>query len=164
MSTLWTPDGERPVGGDDPTPGGAPHAGGDAGTGPAPAPDPALDEAVAALLPDDVDPASLTPEQRARAEQLVREMSEARERLLATPAATIVANHAMGLYELAALHLAAPRPDFSAATLAIDALRALTEALEGRLGEAEPTVRQALTQLQLAYVEVKRAHAAGDDS
>jgi len=148
MSTLWTPDGERPVA--------------DAATEQATGRDPDMDAAIAALLPEGVDVASLSDEQRAQAEQLVHEMSEARSRLLATPAATIVANHAMGLYELAALHLSAPEPDFAAATLAIDALDALVSGLEGRLGDDEATLRQALTQVRLAYVQVRRAHGHDD--
>jgi hypothetical protein len=88
-------------------------------------------------------------------------MAEARERLLATPAAVIVANHGMGLYELAALHLAEQPPNLAQATLAIDALAALVEGLEGRLGEAEPTLREAIDQLRMAFVKV-RARAKAD--
>ncbi len=32
---------------------------------------------------------------------------------------------------------------------------ALVEGLEGRLGDAEPTLREALTQLRAAYLEVE---------
>lgn len=97
----------------------------------------------------------LSPEDRARLEEMQQQMAEVREQLLATPAAVVIANHAMGIYELAAIHLTAERPKLAEATLAIDALGALVEGLEGRLGESEPTLREALTQLRAAFVEVK---------
>jgi hypothetical protein len=150
MSSLWTPSGEHPVG-QDPSP-----------TEPTPADtDPSVDEVIAASLPEGVSLDDLSPEERARAEQMVTDMAEARERLLATPAAVIVANHGMGLYELAALHLAEQPPNLAEATLAIDALAALVEGLEGRLGEAEPTLREAVDQLRMAFVKV-RARAKSD--
>jgi hypothetical protein len=62
----------------------------------------------------------------------------------------------MGIYELAAIHLTASEPQLPQAVLAIDALAALVEGLEGRLGEAEPTLREALAQLRAAYLEVSR--------
>ena len=86
---------------------------------------------------------------------MVSEMAEARERLLSTPASVIVANHGMGLYELAALHLAEQNPDLAEATLAIDGLTAIVDKLEGRLGEAEATLREALDQIRMAFVHVK---------
>jgi hypothetical protein len=152
MSSLWTPSGEHPVG-QDPSP-----------TEPAPAHtdvDSSVDDVIAASLPEGVSLDDLSPEERARAEQMVTDMAEARERLLATPAAVIVANHGMGLYELAALHLAEQPPKLAEATLAIDALAALVEGLEGRLGEAEPTLREAIDQLRMAFVKV-RARARAD--
>jgi hypothetical protein len=87
-------------------------------------------------------------------------MEEVRTQLLGAPASAVVANHAMGLYELAAIHLTAEQPKLSEAVLAIDALAALVERLAGRLGEAEPTLQQALVQLRAAYLEVRSA--AGD--
>jgi hypothetical protein len=61
----------------------------------------------------------------------------------------------MGLFELAAIHLSAEPTHLSEAALAIDALGTLVEGLEGRLGEAEPTLRDALSQIRLAFVQVK---------
>lgn len=127
-----------------------------------PAPDPTLDDEIAAALPEGVTLDELSPEERARAEEMVREMAEARSRLLETPAAMIVANHGMGLYELAALHLSQETPDFAEATVAIDGLAAIVEKLEGRLGDAEPTLREALEQLQLVFVQLKSQSAAGE--
>ena len=141
MSSLWTPGGEHPV---------------DRESTPEPPPaDHDLDDEIAAALPEGVSLDDLSPEERARAEAMVKEMAEARERLLATPAATIVANHAMGLYELAALHLSQQTPDFAEATVAIDALAAMVERLEGRLGEVEATLQQALEQIRMAFVQLK---------
>ena len=73
----------------------------------------------------------------------------------------VVANHAMGLYELAAIHLGEEDPDLTAARLAIDAMSQLVEGLPGRLGEAEPTLKDALTQLRMAFVQLSE-QAAGE--
>lgn len=117
------------------------------------------DEAIAALLPEGTSMDDLSPEERSRVTEVVKEMAEARQRLLETPAAVIVANHAMGLYELAALHLSQPEPDFAEASLAIDSLAALSDSVGDRLGEAGPTLRQALDQIRLAFVQVKNRSA-----
>lgn len=66
----------------------------------------------------------------------------------------MIANHAMGLYELAAIHLTAEEPRLPEAVLAIDALSALLEGVAGRLGEPEATLRDALGHLRAAYLEV----------
>jgi hypothetical protein len=83
------------------------------------------------------------------------ELAEVRAQLLEAPAAVVIANHAMGIYELAAIHLTAEQPRLAEASLAIDALAALVEGLSGRLGESEPTLREALAQLRAAYLEVR---------
>ena len=138
MSTLWTPGGEVPVG--------------DRSTG-------ASDEPAApdhaAAPPDDFDLDSLSPEEREQAEQYIRELAESRERLKAVPASVVVANHAMGLYELAALHLSGQPPNFAEGAVAIDALGALLDGMKGRLGEAEPTLQDALSQIRMAFVQLK---------
>jgi hypothetical protein len=92
------------------------------------------------------------PEDAGRAEAMVRELTEARQRLLDTPVATVLANHALGIYELAAIHLTAERPKLAEAQLAIDALSGLLDATAGRLGEAESTAHEALHQARLAFV------------
>ena len=155
MSTLWTPRGEVPVDRDPPSQRAGGASDGDPQVG---APADPLDEAQAINLED------LTPEERERAEQAIREMAEAREALLAAPAAVVVANHAMGLYELAALHLSQKEPNFSQATVAIDALGALLDGMAGRLGDPEPTLREGLDQIRMAYVALKQSAAskAGD--
>lgn len=130
--TLWTPDGERPVG-REPVP-----------------PPPEVDG-----LPDDFE--DLSPEDQARFEAMQAELEEVRQGLLEAPASVVIANHAMGVYELAAIHLTAPEPKLPEAVLAIDALAALVEGLAGRLGQAEPTLQGALAQLRAAYLEVAKA-------
>ncbi len=129
--SLWTPDGERPVGAQEP-----------AERGPE----------------DTVDLEELSDEDRARLAAMQQELDEVRAQLLEAPASVVVANHAMGIYELAAIHLTASEPKLSEASLAIDALAALVDGLSGRLGEPEATLREALVQLRTAYLEVSRAH------
>jgi hypothetical protein len=98
----------------------------------------------------------LSPEDEARLEEMRTQMEQVRGELLGVPAAVVLANHAMGIYELAAIHLTASEPQMEEASLAIDALGTLVEGLAGRMGEAEPTLREALAQLRSAYVEVSR--------
>lgn len=98
------------------------------------------------------------PQQELTAEQdqLLGELEQAREQLAQTPASLVVANHAIGLFQLAAIHLDREPANLDDARLAIDALAALVEGLHGRLGDEEQTLRDALAQLQLAYVEVAK--------
>jgi hypothetical protein len=114
-------------------------------------------------LPDDrpdpggIDPEDLTDEQREQLEAMAQEMAEVRQQLLQVPASTVVANHAMGLYELAAIHLSAQPPNLAEGRVAIDAMAGVVENLEGRLGENEPVLRDALAQLRLAFVQLQGA-------
>ena len=103
----------------------------------------------------------LTAEEAEQLEAMRAQMEEVQAQLLAAPAALVVVNHAMGIYELAALHLMQPEPKLAEASLAIDALGALLDGMQGRLGEDEATVRDALLQLRAAYLEV-RARQEGD--
>ena len=95
------------------------------------------------------------------AESLASEMAAARDRLAQVPAATVVANHAMGLYELAAIHLSQESPNFGEATIAIDAMAALIDRLPGRLGDDEATLRESLSQLRMAFVVLRDREASG---
>ena len=52
-----------------------------------------------------------------------------------------IANHAIGLFQLAALHLSQRPPNLEEAPLAIDAMGALVEGLAGRLGEDEAPLK-----------------------
>ncbi len=133
MSTLWTPDGERPIPRSQPT---------------TPAPPPSGDINLAEGVPDEA-------EMRAR-------MAELQAELANTPAEVVVANHAFGLFELAALHLSLETPNLPAARTAIDALGALVEGMTGRLGDNEAELVQGLAQLRLAFVQIRAAmEAAG---
>ena len=74
----------------------------------------------------------------------------------------MIGQQALQFYELAALHLSQPQPRLDEARIAIDALAAVVDALGPRLGEAEPALRQALNQLQLAFVEVSKGDTGAD--
>ena len=138
--SLWTPGGEHEVPRDDDRPTGAPGAAGAPGQPP------------------------LSPEQEAEAAQIAAEMADVRAQLAQVPAAQVVANHAMGCWELAAIHLSAQPPNLAEAQVAIDAFGALTEVLQGRLGEDEATLQDALAQLRLAFVQLKATFGEGADA
>tara|TARA_B100001167_G_C16737651_1_gene289347 strand:- start:449 stop:802 length:354 start_codon:yes stop_codon:yes gene_type:complete len=93
----------------------------------------------------------IDPETTAAMEQQLR---EAQEQLLSVPASQIVANHIIGLFELAALHLRVDPPDLEEARLPIDAMGVLVEQLGDQLPEHQ-TLTAALHQIRLAYVEVQ---------
>jgi hypothetical protein len=88
-------------------------------------------------------------------EDLEAELAEVQRQLLETPASVIIANHAIGLFQLAALHLNQQPPNFVDAQLAIDALGAIVEGLGDRLGQDEDPLRDALAQIRLAFVQIK---------
>jgi len=79
----------------------------------------------------------------------------ARRRVAEAPAEIVVTNHVMGLYELAAIHLSNEPPDLPSAALAIDAVGCLVEGLGDRLGPDAPTMRDALANIRMAFVEIK---------
>ncbi|MEX2659478.1 MAG: hypothetical protein WD232_07265 [Acidimicrobiales bacterium] len=139
MSTFWTPGGEHPVG----KPGDGPEHRARGGQ----APTEKADERDAAGLDD------LTPEGRA---QLEAEAAEMTAQLAATPAEVVVANHVVGLFQLAAIHLNEDPPHLDDGRLAIDAVKALLDAVGDRLGEQGEALRTGLTQLQMAYVQLHR--------
>lgn len=144
MSTLWTPGGERPV---EPTP--------DASSDPTPDTE--------GLSLDD-----LPPEEREKAEEIVREMAAVQEEVANTPPEVYVNNHLMGLFNLAVIHLSRQPPNLEAAALAVDALGAVVDRLSGRLGDDEATIREYLKEVRMAYVGLQREMAAegggdGDD-
>jgi hypothetical protein len=93
------------------------------------------------------------------------QLEELRQQLAETPAAIVVANHCFGLFELAALHLSLSPPQLDEAQVAIDALGAVVETLEGRLGEVETQLLEGVTQLRLAYVQIRQAtETAGEQA
>ena len=133
--SLWTPDGEHEVPRDQPAQ--AP-----------PAQEPVGGIPGAPSLED------MSPEELAQAEAMAAELAEARARLAETPSSMVVANHAMGLYELAAIHLSGDPANLSEAKVAIDAMAAIVDNLPGRLGEHEETLKAARSQIQMAFVEL----------
>ena len=135
MSTFWTPSGERPIPRDEPA-----------------APPPPSDG------PPGVPDSELSEEE-------MRELMAMQQQMLQTPAAIVVANHCIGLIELAALHLGQDPPHLADAQVAIDALAGMIDAVGPRLGENAPPLRQALNQMRMAYIEAKNATAlAGGES
>ena len=82
-------------------------------------------------------------------------LAETRQRLAEAPAEVVVVNHVMGLYELAAIHLSAQPPRLFEAALAIDSVACLVEGLEGRLGDEEATLKLALDNIRIAFVQIK---------
>ncbi len=106
---------------------------------------------------DDLDPR--TADALAEAEQA---MQEARERLAEVPAEVVVTNHVMGLYELAAIHLSASPPNLQQSVLAIDAVACLVDGLGERLGDEYTTMRDALNNIRLAFVQIKGQVASAE--
>jgi hypothetical protein len=96
--------------------------------------------------------------------ELRTEMDDARRRLAEVPAAQVVANHAMGLFELAAIHLSQDPPHLGEASVAIDAMAALVDSVGDRLGPNAGVLRDALAQIRLAFVQVKGGGQATGDS
>jgi hypothetical protein len=84
-----------------------------------------------------------------------------RAELASAPVEVVVANHCYGLFELAAVYLSQEPPLLDQARLAIDALGCLVDGLDGRLGEGEGALKEGLTNLRLAYVQIDGARRAG---
>ncbi len=87
---------------------------------------------------------------------VAEELARVRAELAATPVTDIVANHALGLWQLAVLHLTPDdgAPNLDEAGLAIDAMAGLVDGLGDRLGANAEPLREALSQLRLAFVQV----------
>jgi hypothetical protein len=102
-------------------------------------------------------PASAGDEREPTDDEMAAHLAELRDQLAHTPAAAVIANHAYGMFELAALHLSLDPPQLDEAQLAIDALGALVTGLQGRLGEAEHHLQDGLAQLRMAFVQLKAA-------
>ena len=105
----------------------------------------------------------LSQDEQEQAEALAAEMNAVREQLAAAPAEIVVANHLMGLYELAAIHISQQPPKMDEASLAIDAMSAVLDSLAGRLGEAEGTLKDALHQIRLAFVQLGNQEDTPDE-
>lgn len=92
-----------------------------------------------------------------------RELAAMQEEVASTPAAVVVANHAVGLFQLAAIHLNRRPPNLAEGQVAIDALGALVEGMAGRLGDEEQALRDGLGQLRMAFVQLSSSTDAGDE-
>lgn len=127
MSGLWTPSGGDPTG--DRTPPDVPVDGAE----------PPSPEEIAAIR-------------------------DLHAQLVAAPVLDVIVNHALGIWQLALVHLGVvtppdeqgnlPQPDLASAGLAIDTLAAIVDGLGERLGEHEVTLRDALAQAQMLFVEI----------
>ena len=136
MSSIWTPSGEH-----EPEPSRTPP-----GSGGRP-------------------PADRGPDAPSDEAAMAEEMRRVRAELAATPVVDILANHAVGLWQLGVLHLSPEEgeaPALDEAGLAVDALAALVEGLGDRLGPHAEPLRDALAQLRLAYVQVRDRALSGD--
>lgn len=112
---------------------------------------------------DDAAPdAHVDPDEATALAEAERAMAEARARLAEVPAEVVITNHVMGLYELAAIHLSATPPDLHQAVLAIDAVACLVDGLGDRLGDDAPTMKDALNNIRLAFVQIKGQVTAAD--
>lgn len=129
MSSIWTPGGERPVRREPEGPAAAPAG-----------------------------PPSFDGDEELSPEEMQAQMAALQEQLASTPAGEVVANHCFGLFELAALHLSLQPPQLGEASVAIDALHALVEALPGRLGQHEGQLEEGLASLKLAFVQIRAAN------
>jgi hypothetical protein len=155
--SLWTPSGEHRV---DPAAKDAPATPSTPTTA-----DPAAPGASGAPgEPGEPSLEDLSPEQRAQVEEMSRQMEAARARMLQMPSGAVLGQQALQFYELAAIYLSEDPPRLADARSAIDALAAVVDKLGTRLGEAEQPLRQALNQLQMAFVEASKAGSAPETS
>ena len=153
MSTLWTPEGEHRVPRESTD--GPSETQPDEDTG---AFDTADEEGAFDIDPETglpIDPRTGEPFDPQELAEMQERLREAQEQLVSVPAAEIVQNHMMGLFELAALHLRRDPADLAEARLPIDALGLLVDNLADQLPAGE-TLRGALQQIRLAYVEIHK--------
>ena len=88
-------------------------------------------------------------------EQAMAALAEARQRLAEVPVETVITNHAMGMWELAAIHLSSDPADLGSAAIAIDAFAAVVETLGERLGPEHEALTAALSNIRMAFVQVR---------
>jgi hypothetical protein len=69
----------------------------------------------------------------------------------------------MGIYELAAIHLSNQPPSIDEAKIAVDAMSGVLSVLQGRLGQNENVLREALQQIQIAFVQVSEQSELRED-
>jgi len=91
------------------------------------------------------------------------QITKMRAELLATPAIDIIGNHIVGFYELASVHLSeaagatgTEKEDrLAQASLCIDAMASVVQGLGDRMGQHAQPLQAALSQMQLAFAQVK---------
>jgi uncharacterized protein DUF1844 len=100
------------------------------------------------------------------------QLEQLREQLASVSAGDVVAEAALSLIALAYVRLGIPPEqharfrDLDAARLLVDALGGMLAATEGRLGPPEPSLREALANLRLAFADVSAhldAHPEDED-
>lgn len=157
MSSLWTPDGERPVRREPSTSASAPRDGGGDGS-PTPDDGTAGDplRAAAAALGLDLD--AMSEEDREQLKGELEQMLEVRRQTAGIPAADLVGRYLMQFGDLVTIYLEAEPPRFTEAATVIEALRGALEGSGDRLGEHQPVLTELLGQLQMIFVDVKRRH------
>jgi len=157
--SLWTPGGEVPV---ERNPGRPDRP---AGPDPTSERGPVISEAALAEAAKaaGIDLADLSADERAQLEAMMIEMAEAQAHLASAPAAQVITNHIHGFFELARIHLGQDPPNFDEASLAIDAMAGVLDAVEPRLGPDGPAMRQGLVQLQAVFVELRNQLDLAED-
>jgi hypothetical protein len=95
------------------------------------------------------------------------QLEQLREQLASVSAGDVIAEAALSLIALAYVRLGIPPEqharfrDLDEARLLVDALGGMLSATEGRLGAAEPGLRDALASLRMAFAEVARDAGGG---
>jgi hypothetical protein len=145
MSEIWTP------GSDQGNPGQAPQ--------PQPAEQP--QEGAAMGIPGFE---NLSEEEQQLA---MDELRQIQEYLAASPAIDIIANHAVGMYELASLHLGKAKQSeadpaekakrLGEAALAIQAMQGIIQTMSSQLGNHKPGLDDAANNLQQVYAQLAQA-------
>jgi hypothetical protein len=108
-------------------------------------------------------PAEAAPEELTE-EELAERLEALRQQLAQTPVAEIVAQAAYQFFEIGALHLSVIPPQLDEAKLAIDALGLLVDGLGERLGANGVTLRDGLTNIRMAFVQVTQGVAAAEET
>ena len=100
------------------------------------------------------------------------QLEQLREQLASVPAGEVVAEAAVPLITMAQIRMGLPPEqharfrDLESARVLVDALGGLLAATEGRLGAPEPSLRNALANLRLAFADVSAhldAHPGDED-
>jgi hypothetical protein len=99
--------------------------------------------------------------------QALEQITKMRAELLETPSRDIIGNHIVGFYELATVHLSdattlegkAREDRLAEASLCIDAMSATLNGLGDRLDQHKAPLAAALSQLQMAFTQVRNDDA-----